>query len=468
MIRFIFLLILLSACNPLQPAKLTPPEAPTNYSVAPGSTQITINERWWTEFNSPELNDLQSRLFTDNLDLTQALYRLDQLEASQKLVAAGRLPSLSLSGSASRDVSPGSNGTSRSTNVRASLAAAYEIDLWDKLKDKESAAALRTQAGEYDVQALLLSLSAQLTDQYFIAVEQQLQLQLLKRQLERNQDLLDTVTDRYKAGLTTTSELYQVRQNQISLQSRRPGFLTTLKQAENNIALLLGQAPGTIQVDRASLPEITQIDGIGIPANLLTRRPDLASASMELEAADHELAAALAEKLPAINLSATLGRSVTRLSSGDVEGTLWSLALGLTQPLFDGGRREAESERQAAIRGEKLAAYQKALLEAIKDVESALSAERNSADRYTLLQQEQQINFDNLQLTEANYLSGLVSSDALLEQEINYLNLRSQSLNQQRQWISQRISLARALGGSWMAEEIEKRREQESNNDENK
>lgn len=455
MIRFIFFFLLLTACNPLQPQKLTTPEVPDSFSVSAATKEITIKERWWTEFNDPALDQLQTRLFTENLDLAQALYRLEQLQASQTITAANRWPSLSLNGSVARDSSPVASGNNRPTSSRLSVAAGYELDLWNKLKDKHAAAELRTQAGENDVQSLLLSLSAQLTEQYFLAVEQQLQLNLLDRQIDRNRALLDTVTDRYRAGLATTGELYQAQQSLVALRSRRPQLLTTLTQAQNSIAVMLGQPPGSYSINSKQLPAIDAIPGIGLPAELLSRRPDVASTFLALEAADHELAAALAERLPAINLSATLGRSISHLASGDIEGTFWDIAIGLSQPLLDGGRRKAESERQLAVRDEKLAAYRHIILQAMEEVESSLVAEGNSAERAQLLEQQLKINLRDLQLTEDNYRSGLIGSDVLLNREISHLDLLSQRLVQQRQWLSDRTSLARALGGSWMAEELE-------------
>lgn len=458
MIRLFFLLLLLTACNPLQPPKPDAPAIPESYSATADSARITLEDRWWTEFHSPELDGLQERLFSENLDLAQALYRLEQLEATRRLAAANRLPSLTLNGSVARESSPVSGGTSRATNTRLSAAAAYEIDLWNKLKDRQKAAALLAEAGQQEARALFLSLSAQLAEQYFLAVEQRRQLQLLERQTVRNEALLETVTDRYKAGLAAAGELYQARQELAALNSRRPSILTNLNQAQNMIALLLGSTPGTVRVGDQELPPVTQIGGIGLPADLLTRRPDLAAAALELEAADHELAAALAEKLPSVNLTATLGRSISRLSSGDIEGTFWNLALGLAQPLFDGGRRDAESDRRAALRAEKMVSYRQTFLQAIKEVESALVAEQNSAERLELLNRQQQISLSNLELTEANYRSGLTASDVLLNQEIAHLELLSQQLDQRRLWLSQRISLARALGGSWMTEELENRK----------
>lgn len=458
MTRLIVIVLLLTACNPLHPQPLPLPDIPESFSIATEIPGISINEHWWTELRDPQLNQLQSRMFTANLDLAQALQRLEQLQAMEQATAANRWPNLALNGSLTRDGSPSASGTVTTTSSRLSVAAGYELDLWNKLKDKRRAAELRTQAGEKDVQTLLLSLSAQLTEQYIVAIEQQQQLTLLDRQINRNEALLKTVTERYMAGLAATTDLYRAQKELIALKSQRPQHQTNLAKAQNLIAIMIGQAPGANLVETASLPQLSPISNIGLPADLLTRRPDVAAALISLAATDHELAAALADRLPAINLSATLGRTITHLVSGDIEGTFWNLTLGLTQPLIDGGRREAESKRQAAIRAEKLAHTQKTILLAMEEVESALIAENNSAVQAQLLEQQQQINLRNLQLTADNYLSGLASSDALLDQEIAHLEILSQQLSQQRQWLSQRISLARALGGGWMAKELEQQR----------
>lgn len=466
----LFSLFLLTACNPLRPAQLEIPAPPTDYATTQAESAVQLSEHWWEDFNDPQLNQLLQQLFSNNLDLRQALYRLQQLESLQKISGATLWPQLNLNGSLSREQSPASPRDTTATNTRLSVAAGYEIDLWDKLRDKNKAAGLRQQAGERDVQALLLSLSAQLTEQYFLAVGQRAHLELLRQQTARKDAFLQTVTERYRAGLSTATEVYQAQQNLAIVATLIPDHQTTLVRAENSIALLLGQLPGSISISNNELPQLNNVIDIGLPADLLTRRPDVAAAFLQLQASDRELAAALAEKLPAINLSATLGRSATHLAVGDIEGTFWNLALGLAQPLIDGGQRQAETERQQAIRAEKLTTYRQTLLTAFQEVETALVAETNSTDKATRLERQRQINYNNLQLTQNNYLYGLTDSRDLLLSQILQLDILSQQLSNQRQQISTRITLARALGGSWMTEEIKQqqqtlKKEQDGTND---
>ena len=165
--RWLALLILfLSACSPPTPQLRQPPAPPASYSLTSLPTAEQLPDRWWRDFGDAALNRLQQQMFSANLDLRQALQRLKQLQARAQSQQSERRPSLNLQGNLSRDSSPAVAGNNRSTRASLSLAAAYEIDLWKRLEQQEEAANLRLQAGKQDVQSLLLSLSAQLTEQY--------------------------------------------------------------------------------------------------------------------------------------------------------------------------------------------------------------------------------------------------------------------------------------------------------------
>jgi len=450
------IVILLTACSPFPASKIEPPKLPEQYLAAEAMGGVVLPDRWWESFHDPQLNSLQQQLFAGNLDLRQALYRLQQLDALQRSSAASLWPSLGLNGSLSRDHTPGISGSTTATNHQVSLAAGYEIDLWKRLNNRDQATQLRRQAGRNEVQTLQLSLSAQLADQYFLAAEQRAQLQLGEQQVDSYRQLVDILNDRYRVGLADTGELYQARQNLAMAEARLPNFRANLRQAENSIALLLGQPPQLQTIGGDQLPRLNTVIASGLPASLLVKRPDISAALLQVQAADHDLAAALAERLPAVNLTATLGHSASQAAFGNIEGSFWSLALGLTQPLIDGGRRRAEADRQQALREEKLAAYQQAILAAIQEVETALSNDENSARRQQLLEQQLQAGRQEVLLARDNYRSGLIDSSSLLASELRYYEINSQLLTNRRQWLSHRITLARALGGSWMAEELDR------------
>lgn len=452
-------LFLLTACNPLLPQQLEPPQLPPSYRTSHQQTGAELPERWWEVFADDQLNRLQTEMLASNLDLRQAMYRLEQLEALRKTSAANLWPTLSLNAAASRDRTPGTTGSNISNSSKVSLAAGYEVDLWNRLHDAEKAAELQLQAGEKDVQTLLLSLTAQLAENYFLALEKSGQLKLVRQQLELNRQLLATASDRYRAGLATSDEIYQAQNNLLALEAQLPQLQTALNQYRQAIALLLGRYSADEFDNRLELPRIEAPIAVGLPASLLQKRPDIAAAFLQLQTVDHELAAAIAARLPTISLSASIGRSSTQLVNGDLEGALWSLAASLAQPLFDGGRRQAEVERQQAIRAEQFAALQQTMLNAVAEVQTALQAERNNAARVQHLVLQQQVSDQSLELSRNNYRSGLTASSDLLSAELQHLSIRSQLLSTRQELLSSRISLARALGGSWMAEELKQQQQ---------
>ncbi|MBD1401110.1 efflux transporter outer membrane subunit [Pelovirga terrestris] len=446
--------LMLMACSPLTPPPAAELTIPATYSIPVAAHGERVIEDWWLDVADPQLKELQAQLVRDNLNLRQAFLRLDQLEARQRTAQAGLFPTLTLNGGGRREQTVGQNGENQTSTGRLTLAAAYEIDLWQRLRHRTDAAELRLLVGEEEVRTLLLSLSARLAELYFIGVEQRAQLDLLKQRLDHNQELVRIIAERYQAGLAAAAELYQAQQNLAQMEAQIPLFEITLNQTSNAMALLLGQPPGHIRIERTDLPTLSNIIDIGLPASLLRRRPDVSAALLELDAADRELAAALADRLPRLDLSANIGRSVTRLSGGDVTGTFWSLALGLTQPLLDGGRLKAASDLQLAIRDEKQLAGQLTILTAIEEVESALLAEQGSFRREQLLEQQQEMNNQVLKIRTENYLLGLTDSLELLRSEMAQLDVRSQQLSNRRQLIGHRISLIRALGGHWLDDEL--------------
>lgn len=455
----VLVLLLLTACNPLLPPTLEPPQLPESYQTDYRQTTAELPERWWEAFADEQLNRLQDEMLAGNLDLRQTLFRLEQLEALRKSSAANLWPTLSLNATAGRDRTPTTNGSNISSSSKVSLAAGYEIDLWNRLHDTEQAAELQLQAGEKDAQTLLLSLTAQLAENYFLALEQRGQLKLVQQQLELNRQLLATASDRYRAGLASSDEIYQAQNNLLALEAQLPQLQTALNQYQQAIALLLGRYSFSELNTQLELPRVDTPITIELPASLLQKRPDIAAAMLQLQAVDHQLAAAIAARLPAINLTAGLGRSSTQLAGGDLEGAIWNLAASLTQPLLDSGRRQAEVERQQAVRGEQFAALRKTMLEAVSEVQTALNAEQNNAARSQRLISQLQVSGHNLELNRSNYRSGLIGSSVLLAAELQHLSIRSQLLSARRQLLSSRISLARALGGSWMADELKQQQQ---------
>ena len=416
---------------------------------------IAPTERWWLAFQDEQLNRLMEELFKQNLELTQLIARLDQVESLVRINRSAQLPFLSSSGSLSRSQQPGLTDDFIGNSEQLSLAAGFELDLWGKLAARTKAAQLDYAAGQQDLQTLYLGLSARLADLYFLAVEQRAQIALNDQLVASFDDTAERVERRYRLGLAPAIDMYQSRQSQTGARAVRYLYEARLAEAEHAISVLLGRYPeqnknGSL----ADLPTAPELPDVGIPADLLNNRPDLKAALTRVEAADQRIAAAIADRFPSISLSGSYGTLRQDVTAGLLTGEFWSLLGNLTMPIVDGGRRRAEVDRQEAALREAVALYQQTVLTAFKDVEDALANNYATAQRVEQLAATAQSTSATLRLSTDRYLAGLDDYLPVLTAQRSDFETRSNLLSARKQLLVDRISLARALGGSWMRKEM--------------
>jgi outer membrane protein TolC len=235
----------------------------------------------------------------------------------------------------------------------------------------------------------------------------------------------------------------------------RLNYEQSLRVTENALAVLLGDYPGSQKLfQQATIPAAPPQLPVGLPADLLRNRPDIRAALLRVEAKDADVAAAIADRFPNFNLNGTYGVSRSNLTGSLITGDFWSLLLKLSQPVLDGGRRKAEVARNQAQFAELVAGYQQTVLRGFQEVEDALSGNRTGAAKILRLQEQEEASAAAQRLTLDRYMNGLDNYLPVLSSQIFNFNAQSQLLAAQRQLLSQRISLARALGGNWMAEQL--------------
>ena len=413
-------------------------------------------EHWWESFGDADLNALIAEAFTANLDLQQAYARFAQAEALVRTSGAAQLPVLDLAGAGGRRQAVGLTGAVTADTYSLSLPASFELDLWRKLASRTEAARLEQVASREELKALYLSLSAQVADLYFLALEQQSQLELTDRNIAAFADTLERVERRYREGLVPPLDVYQSRQNLAAARSRRPQFENALVTAEHALAMLLGRYPGRGVInDHRQLPQVIPDFSAGLPSQLLVRRPDVEAGLLRLRASDARIAAAIAERFPALRLTGSYGGQSVELGDLLASGNIfWNVLLNLAQPLYDGGRRAAEVDRSRAVFRENLAGYHKSVLTAFREVEDALAAGRAGEERIARLRQSEEASAAALRLALDRYMQGLSEYLPVLTAQGLHFDAQSQLLAARRQFIADRITLARALGGGWMNEEL--------------
>ena len=456
----LIMILLLAGCSLHNPTEVRlsvdpPPEYLENQAADESGLPV---DQWWLAFNDEKLNLLMAELFDQNLELTQAIARLEQVEALAKITQSAQSPTLFGGANLGRSQQPGLADDFIGNNQQLSLAAGYEVDLWGKLASQSQAAELELTASRQDVQTLYLGLSARLTDLYFLAVEQRAQLALTEQSILSFADTVSRVENRYNLGLVPAVDMYQARVNLSGAKAARYLFEAALAEVEHAIAVLVGRYPERSPDDSLQkLPDPPGLFEAGIPADLISQRPDLVAALRRVEAADARVAAAIADRFPSISLSGGYGSLRQDVTAGLIKGEFWSLLGNLALPIVDGGRRRAEVERKEALLREAIAGYQQKVLSAFQEVEDALVNNVATQQRVAYLAETAMATQATLRLTTERYLAGITDYLPVLTAQRTFFDVNSRLLAAQRQLLADRISLARSLGGSWMQDKMNAR-----------
>lgn len=298
--------LLLSGCqsHTIKPSPEPLQRGGVAYSI-PSPTSKPVDQNWWASFKDAKLDAIIDKALNNNFDIMRGLARLDQADALTRQARAARLPQIDLEANVLRDWADDDTRNRLST---AGGALAWEVDVFNRL----GAAALARQSEQAarleDLQAIRLSLSAEVTDAYFDAVEQRSQLALLEQQIDVDRDLLELTELRFEAGLMASVDVLQQSSQLAETESLVPPTEALLRVSENRLDVLIGQAPDA--VDRVNDDDrfvaIGDLPFTGVPSDLLLNRPDLRAFRNELIPADAEIGQAIAERLPRILLNGSL------------------------------------------------------------------------------------------------------------------------------------------------------------------
>jgi multidrug efflux system outer membrane protein len=413
-------------------------------------------DRWWEKFGSDEIDKLVEDAITSSQTLKASLARLEQSEALAVQAGADKLPDLNLRAGASETTRSTGSQTLRDSSRSLTLVSNWEIDFWGRVKAEHRAALLEVEISREDLYAATLTLSAEVTLRWLEIIAVRRQLALFREQLETNRTILELIELRYMKGLANVLDIYQQRQVVAEIEAGFPQREAQLQTLLHEVAVLSGKPPRTdMGLTADSFPEFTAQPETGVPADLLSKRPDVRAAGLKLRAAENQVAAARAGRLPAVNLSATAGFSADNL--GDlVENWLATLAANLTMPLFNAGSNKAAITRQEKIVEERLASYGQTVFSAMGEVEDAMVRENSQTTYIESLRHQLTISRDGFREAVSRYRKGLSDYLPVLSALTSTQRLERSIVQAEFERFSQRVKLHRALGGGWMAEEFEK------------
>jgi len=398
-----FALTVLLSCAVTRSARLTPPDLPAAFS---SSGNVTLPEKWWTGFEDERLDQLIESSLSRNPNLLAAWDRLEQVRALARIEGADLWPTLDLNASAGRSFRGGDTVQRAGNDLSIGAAAAYELDLWGRLRAGRDAAVLEASAAEEDLQAAALSLSATVAITWYRSVETRALLALLDEQLATNQKILDLVTLRFRRGQVGAPDVFRQRQLVEANRGDIQRSLATARTLAHQLAVLTGNPPATpVAMPDSGLIELPALPDTGIPATLVQRRPDIRRSLLRVEAADARLAEAIASRFPRLSIFAA-GETSGEKASALFRNWFSSLAANLIAPVLDGGRRKAEVARARADLSELLRLYEAAILTSMQEVEDALARERQQRAYITSLEHQLELAQRVASLVEERYTKG--------------------------------------------------------------
>jgi NodT family efflux transporter outer membrane factor (OMF) lipoprotein len=434
-------------------------EVPPDWTV-PAAATVPIEPGWWADFGDSDLDSFVAEALENNRDLRAALARLDAAAASARIAGADLKPKIGIGLEATRQrfnpAALGFGGDSRTFDTfGVSLDTQWEVDLWGRIRAGTAAAIADYQAVEADLEAARLSIAGQTAKAWFSLTEARLQVELAERIVDSFRSTVDRVHSRYRSGLRPSLDLRLARSDLAAGEALLEQRLEQLDRTARQFEILLGRYPAAGEDGAADLPGISDTIPESLPAELISRRPDLAAAERRLAAADARIAQARRALYPGISLTArggTLSSDLSDLLDGDFR--VWSLVGDLLQPIFQGGRLRAGVDLAEADSNRALAEFAQAVLRALGEVESALAAEgyleRREADLARAARQAEAA----LELANTRYDNGIENLITVLEAQRRSLNRQSELLSVRRLRLDVRIDLYLALGGGFRYDDL--------------
>ncbi len=463
--RCIMLLLIgslaLSGCVRVGPRSVRPeaaPAPPPVFQYAPRAQAPAGPEEWWKGWGDEELNTLVDSALKGNLDLQEAAAAVLKARAGLQAAESSLYPSLNLEGSgqyarsSAAFVARGVSLDRETETYNLNLAASYEVDVWSRIRHgREAARADLLRAGENRLVAAQ-SVAAQVVADYLKARSIERRLLVSARSIEAYTQSLEMVEGRYRRGLTSILEVRQARRTLAQARASRPALVQELGQTLQSLALLTGRYPRTRNLEDPAREYDLSPGPVpaGLPSELLKRRPDVRAAEAELAALAERIGQARAARFPTIRLTGGLGFSSDELSEMFTDrANKWSLALGLSAPLYDGGGRSAQQRSAEADYQRGLAAYGKTVLNAFGEVESALLTAREKAEAKRLLTLALKEAVETQEEALSRYQRGLTDYLKVIDAQASRYQLEDQLvLNDLSIWTN-RVTLHRALGGGW-------------------
>jgi NodT family efflux transporter outer membrane factor (OMF) lipoprotein len=407
---------------------------------------------WWRNFNDPALDSLIDRAIAQNLDLALASSRLRQARAARTIAVAGLWPRADAS--ASYDRAGTLNGDSHSL-FRAGLDATWELDIFGGVRRSVEAANADISSAQEDIRDVLVTLTSEVALNYLDLRGFQRQIVIAEQNLATQLDTAGLVQRRREAGFIRRLDVANAEAQVAATRSQIPRLEQSERQTIYNIALLLGLEPGALVAEleqEAPIPVAPAEVPVGLPSDLLRRRPDIRRAESNLHGATARVGVATADLFPRFNLTGSVASAGSTFKSlGNASNAAWTIGPGISWPIFTAGSIRANIRVQTEAQEQSAISYEQSVLNALRDVESSLVAYAREQQRRVSLREAVDANRVRVKLAQELFAGGQTDSLNVLDAQRS-LFAAEDALVQSDTTVAQNlVSLYKALGGGWEA-----------------
>lgn len=431
----------------------TPPQ-PSDSRPVSASTDL---RRWWATFHDDALTSLVDRALANNLDLRQAELRVRQARAERTIAGSGRLPTLDASASATRSRSGSSAGARTGNSFRAGFDASWEIDIFGGTRRTIEAAEADIQSSIEDLRDVQVTLAAEVATTYFDLRASQRVLATSRSNLQAQRETAAITKRRFEGGFVSRLDVANAEGQVAATRSQIPSLETSIRQSIFALAVLLGQQPAALlselEVGDSAIPPVPIVPPevpVGLPSDVLRRRPDIRRAEADLHGATARIGVATSDFFPKFSLNGGAGLQGDRFSSlSAADNRYWSIGPSITWPILSGGRIAANVEVQKVLTDQRYLAYQQTVLVALRDVESALVAYTKEQQRHAAIADSVVSNREAVKLSMQLYTGGKRDFLNVLSAQRSLLDAESSLALSEQQVVTNLVALYKALGGGW-------------------
>jgi NodT family efflux transporter outer membrane factor (OMF) lipoprotein len=428
-------------------------------------SSVSLRGDWWRMYGDPVLDGLMASLQTSNLSIEQAQAQYRGAQATLKSARSGLFPtvgvgaSLTRSGASSDSDNSGSvNGFSSGTSNQysASGTVSWEPDLWGKIRRSVESSQAGLQASAADVAATRLSMESTLAQDYFTVRALDAEQRMYRKTVEAYSRSLKITRNRYDAGVSSKADVAQASTQLDNARAQMQALIWQRAQYEHAIAVLLGEAPSKFSLAETDAVGTVPAIPVGLPSQLLQRRPDVAAAERRTAAANAEIGVAESAWFPDLTLSAQGGfRSGEWVQWLTAPVRFWSLGPELALTLFDGGARSAQVEQARAAYDAQVASYRLTALTALREVEDYLIKLHVLGQQQTTQNRALSSSRESLRLTNNQYAAGLIGYLDVAVVQASALNTERAALAVKLNRLVTSVQLIAALGGGWESPAVE-------------